>query len=274
MCAIAVARRATPMIRTTRPAAGVVVIAIDRPQRRNALDLNGFRALARAWMAVEDADDVRVSVVTGNGADFCSGADLSSLSGEVAAAARAGDSVAGIWRDIHAAVLRNAPTTKPIICAVEGICFGAGMELAGGTDIRIAEESARFALPEVRHGLVASGGSLARLARQIPYAAAMQLLLTGEPATATRMAELGFLNEVVTPGRARERAIAIARVIASNSPAAVRASKRAVRTGLAVDLEAAYVVEDQISREIMVSLEAVEGARAFAAKRSPSWRLE
>ena len=261
------------MIGTTKPAAGVLMIAIEGQRKRNALDLEAFRALAAAWRALEDSADARVGVVTGNGTDFCSGADLSGIAAEITDAARGGDQAAGIWRDIHGAVLRNVALTKPVVAAVEGICFGAGMELAGATDIRIAGESARFALPEVRHGVIASGGSLARLARQIPYAPAMQILLTGAEVSAARMAELGFVNEVVADGQARDRALAVAGAIADNAPAAVRATKRAVTSGMATDLQAAYAIEDEISREVLLGPEAAEGARAFAAKRPPSWRL-
>jgi enoyl-CoA hydratase len=261
------------VITTTMPVAGVLMIAIDGQRRHNALDLAAFRALAAAWKALEASDEARVGVVTGNGTDFCSGADLSSIGRDIAGAARAGDSGASIWRDIHDAVLRNAALTKPVVSAVEGICFGAGMELVGATDIRIAGESARFALPEVRHGVIASGGSLARLARQIGYAPAMQILLTGTEVSAARMAELGFVNEVVADGQARERALGIAATVAGNAPAAVRATKRAVTSGLASDLEGAYTIEDQISREILRGPEAAEGSRAFAEKRPPSWRL-
>lgn len=261
------------MIVTTKPAAGVLMIAIEGQRRRNALDLEAFRALAAAWRDLEESDEARVGVVTGNGTDFCSGADLSSIASQISAAARSGDSAAGIWRDVHAAVLRNAVMTKPIVSAVEGICFGAGMELAGATDIRIAGESARFALPEVRHGVIASGGSLARLARQIAYAPAMQIVLTGTEVSAARMAALGFVNEVVANGQARERALAVARAVADNAPEAVRATKRAVASGLATDLETAYAIEDRVAREILIGPEAVEGARAFAEKRPPYWRL-
>ena len=131
------------MIATTKPAAGVLMIAIEGQRRRNALDLDAFRALAAAWRDLEESDEARVGVVTGNGTDFCSGADLSSIAAEIAAAARGGHSPAGIWRDVNGAVLRNAAMTKPVVSAVEGICFGAGMELVGATDIRIAGESAR-----------------------------------------------------------------------------------------------------------------------------------
>jgi enoyl-CoA hydratase len=261
------------VITTSRPAPGVLLITIEGTGRRNALDLTAFRALAAAWRELESSADARVGVVTGNGTDFCSGADLSSITPGIAAAVREGQSASSVWGDIHLAVLRDAPLAKPVVAAVEGVCFGAGMEMVGATDIRIAGESARFALPEVRHGVIASGGSLARLARQIPYAHAMQILLTGTEVSPAKLAEFGFLNEVVADGSVRERAIAIAGAIADNAPQAVRATKRAVTLGLGTDLRGAYAIEAQVSREILTGPEATEGARAFAEKRAPSWRL-
>jgi enoyl-CoA hydratase len=249
------------------------MIVMDAKRRRNALDLEAFRVLAAAWRHLELSDDIRVGVVTGDGTDFCSGADLSSIGSGIARAVRAGQSAAGVWGDIHTAVLRNVALAKPVISAVEGICFGAGMELVGATDIRIAGKSARFALPEVRHGVIASGGSLARLPRQIAYAPAMQILLTGAEVSGERMAELGFVSEAVADGQARERALAVARAVADNAPGAVRATKRAVTGGLNGDLAAAYAIEDQVAREVLTGPEAAEGARAFTEKRPPSWRL-
>ena len=249
------------------------MIAIEGTRRRNALDLGGFRELAASWRELERSDDARVGVVTGNGTDFCSGADLVSIGPAITRAVRGGQPAASVWNDIHAAVLRGLALTKPVVSAIDGICFGAGMELVGATDIRIAGESARFALPEVRQGVIASGGSLARLARQIAYAPAMQILLTGAEFSAARMAELAFVNEVVADGGATERALAIAQAIAANGPMAVRATKRAVTSGWGTDLARAYAIENEIARQILTGPEAAEGARAFAGKRPPSWRL-
>jgi enoyl-CoA hydratase len=261
------------VITTANPAPGILLISIEGTRRRNALDLEAFRALAAAWRELERSDDARVGVVTGNGTDFCSGADLSSIGPAITRAVRDGQPAASVWGDIHRAVLRAVALTKPVVAAVEGVCFGAGMELVGATDIRIAGESARFALPEVRHGVIASGGSLVRLPRQIAYGPAMQILLTGSEVSAVRMAELGFVNEVVADGDVRERALAVARAVAANAPMAVRATKRAVTAGLGTDLAGAYAIEDQISREILTGPEAAEGSRAFLGKRPPAWRL-
>ena len=259
------------MITISYPRPGVLLIMIDRPERRNALNLEGFRELGRAWDELEGGD-ARVAVVTGAGGHFSSGADLGSIGTDVARENKAGRGKAA-WDDIRRAVLRDTVLTKPVVSAVEGACFGAGMELVGGTDIRIAARSARFALPEVRHGVVASGGSLARLSRQVPYAAAMEILLTGAEQTADRMMALGYLNHVVDDGASLDRAVEIAQILADNSPVAVTASKVAVARGARVTLAEAYDIETRQEDAVMGGPDAREGARAFVEKRSPSWRL-
>jgi enoyl-CoA hydratase len=146
--------------------------------------------------------------------------------------------------------------------------------MTGGCDLRVAGASARFAAPEVRHGLIASGGTLARLARQIPYATAMQLLLTGQPLAAPRLLELGFLNEIVPDGSAVDRAVELARVVAANSPVAVTTTKKVVSEGTRVTLAEAYALEAKAERDTVRGPDAVEGAKAFLEKRRPSWVLD
>lgn len=263
------------MIDVTGPTSGVVVLTIVRPERRNSLDLEGFRRLAAAWRELDAAPEVRVIVVTGAGADFCSGADLASIGRDMSAAMSAAGGAGGeLWRDVNDAVLRDRRMVTPVVAAVEGICYGAGMELVGATDMRVAGQSARFALPEVRYGLVSSGGTLARLPRQIPYAAAMRMVLTGQPTEAEHMYRLGFVNEVVPDGSALPTAVEFARVIADNSPAAVRAAKRVVQNGFLDNLDAAFALEEAVGREVLAGPDAAEGALAFAEKRAPSWRLD
>lgn len=262
------------MIDVAGPRRGVATVTLERVERRNALDLDGFRRLAAAWRALDVDPEVRVVVVTGTGGDFCSGADLAVISAEMSDAMRAGTSGRELWADLNDAVLRDARLAPPVIAAVEGTCFGAGMELVGATDIRVAAAGARFALPEVQHGVIASGGSLARLARQVSYAAAMQIVLTGTAMDATTMHRLGFVNEVVADGDALNAALEIARQIADNAPAAVRASKQVVRDSLDVGLPEALAREGVAARQILGGAEASEGTRAFIEKRPPAWRLD
>ena len=262
------------MIDVCGPDRGVAVVELRNPGRRNALDLASFRDLAAAWRWLEADEAVRVVVVTGADGDFSSGADLAGISRDMSAAIE-GDSGGGgrAWHDVTDAVLRNVRMTTPVIAAVEGVCYGAGMELVGATDLRVAGASARFALPEVRYGMVASGGSLARLSRQIPYAAAMRLLLTGQAVGAEYLCRIGYVNEVVPDGSARTAALELAAVIADNSPAAVRAVKRVVQGSFTDDLAASYELEDRVGREILAGPDATEGTRAFVEKRPPAWRM-
>ncbi len=235
------------MIDLTRPRPHVALVTLRRPERRNALDLAGFRALAEAWRSIAaNTEEIRVAVVTGE-SGFSSGADLGSFAGDVAAALRGGEPPEQLWGDVHHALLRNIIMPVPVVAAIEGHCLGAGMELVGATDIRIASASAGFALPEVRHGFMASGGSVARLPRQIGYAAAMQVLLTGARFGAERMREWGFVSEVVPDGTALERALEVAEQIAANSPVAVTAIKRAVGEGVRGSLAEAFEVESRVS---------------------------
>lgn len=259
------------MISTSRPFPGVMLVTMDRPERRNALDLEAFRALARAWDDLEQGD-ARVGVVTGGGGHFSSGADLASIGADMVRERKAGGDESA-WADVRRAVLRDTVLAKPVVSAVEGICFGGGMELVGGTDIRVAAQSARFALPEVRYGLIASGGSLARLSRQIPYAAAMEILLTGAEQPADRMLALGYVNHVVDDGTALDRAMVIAKLIAENAPSAVGVVKSVVSAGARVSLAEAYQLEATAETDVLARPDAREGPRAFIERRPPSWRL-
>ncbi|WP_051684244.1 enoyl-CoA hydratase/isomerase family protein [Blastococcus sp. URHD0036] len=235
------------MIETSRPLPGVIQVTLHRPERRNALTVAGFRELAAAWHEVAGSG-ARVCVVTG-GADFSSGADLASFADDLrAAAGREGGRE--VWAAVHAAVLRDTDLAVPVVAAVEGFCMGAGMELVGATDVRIAGESAVFALPEVTHGFIAGGGSVARLPRQIGYAAAMQVLLTGARFSAVEMRDRGFVSEVVPDGTALARALEVAGQIAANDPRAVAAVKRVVAETMRGSLADAHAAETREFRAL------------------------
>ena len=178
--------------------AHVVTITINRPEARNSLDMAHFRDLAHAWAAFRDDADAWVAVVTGVGCDFCTGADLKKFIPELTGDLPRPD---GWNRDdaIHA-VLHRFPIYKPIIAAVNGTCVAGGAELLGCTDIRVAVPEARFAVMEPKRGLFAGGGSTVRLPRQMPYALAMELLLTADMVDAQRALEMGLINRVVSAG--------------------------------------------------------------------------
>ena len=260
------------------PEAGhLLVITIDRPQRKNAMDLHHFRDLARAWRDFRDDDDLWVAIITGTDGCFMAGADLKDyvpqitrLSEEIAAGEV--DEIDGCkLSDGTEAVLRNVKLYKPIIAAIDGPCVAGGMEMLGGVDIRVATPRATFGVLEPKRGLFAGGGTTARLPRQLPYAAAMEFLLTADVFPAQRALELGLLNEIVEPDQLMEAARSWAHRILVNGPLAVRATKESVVRGLSGTLRDAYKIESEISGVVFQSDDAKEGPTAFAEKREPKW---
>jgi enoyl-CoA hydratase/carnithine racemase len=256
----------------------VARITIDRPEARNALDLHHFRDLAGAWRRFRDDPEDWVAIVTGVPGQFMTGADLKTYIPQITdlqQQIQAGDvdEIDGCrLRDGTDAVLRSLRIYKPIIAAVDGPCVAGGMEMLGGTDIRIATARATFGVMEPRRGLFAGGGTTVRLPRQLAYPAAMEFLLTAEAFPAARARELGLLNEIVPEAELADRALDWARRITVNAPLAVQATKESVLRGLAVDQRTAYEIEDELAGRVFSSEDAREGPRAFAEKRDPVWR--
>ena len=173
----------------------IVTITINRPETRNSLDMEHFRDLAHAWAAFRDDADAWVAVITGVGRDFCTGADLKKFIPELTGDLPQPEG----WNKTDAihAVLHRFPVYKPIVAAVNGTCVAGGFEMLTSTDIRVAVPDARFAVMEPKRGLFAGGGTTVRLPRQIPYAFAMELLLTADMVDAERALAMGLLNQVV-----------------------------------------------------------------------------
>ncbi len=250
--------------------AHIATITINRPETRNSLDMEHFRDLAHAWAEFRDDTSAWVAVITGVGQDFCTGADLKKFIPELT-----GDlpQPEGWNKDdaIHA-VLHRFPVYKPIIAAVNGTCVAGGFEMLSSTDIRVAVPAARFAVMEPKRGLFAGGGSTVRLPRQMPYALAMELLLTADMVDAERALAMGLINRVVPPERLMDTAYDYAERIAANAPLAVFATKQSAVEGLALDLASAYDNETRHSDRVFETGDAKEGPRAFAEKRPPRWR--
>jgi len=248
----------------------IVTITINRPETRNSLDMEHFRDLANAWAKFRDDASAWVAVVTGVGRDFCTGADLKKFIPELT-----GDlpQPEGWNKDdaIHA-VLHRFPVYKPIVAAVNGVCVAGGFEMLGCTDIRVAVPEARFAVMEPKRGLFAGGGSTVRLPRQIPYALAMELLLTADMVDAQRALAMGLINRIVAADQLMDVAYDYAERIAANAPLAVYATKQSAVEGLALDLESAYANETRHSDRVFETEDAKEGPRAFAEKRTPRWQ--
>ncbi|WP_151639268.1 crotonase/enoyl-CoA hydratase family protein [Noviherbaspirillum aerium] len=246
----------------TRTEGAVLIMTLNRPEARNAVNQALAEALAQA-LARYDADPtLRIAVLTGAGGSFCAGMDLKAFTrGERPSVSGAG--FAGIV---------ERPPAKPLIAAVEGYAVAGGFEIALSCDLIVAAENARFALPEVRCGLVAAAGGLLRLPRRLPYHLAMELALTGDTIDAPRAASLGLVNRIAPPGEALAAALKLAEAIAENAPLAVMASKRIIVESGSWPTESLFSRQAAIVDPVVKSEDAQEGARAFAEKRAPLWR--
>jgi enoyl-CoA hydratase len=249
----------------------VVTLTLNRPEARNAFGAEMLVRLADAWDLVDGDDDVRAVILTGSGGHFCAGADLKAMAGGFGAdewtARLAAD------RELHwKALLRSHRLRKPLIAAVEGTAVAGGTEILQTTDVRIAGESARFGLTEGRWGLFPLGGSTVRLRRQIPYTAAMDLLLTGRTVLAPEAQRLGLIGRVVPDGQALAEARRVAAQIAENGPLAVQAMKRSVQETEGLPEREALARELEIGWPILATDDAREGPRAFLEKRKPDFK--
>ncbi|HVB41643.1 MAG TPA: crotonase/enoyl-CoA hydratase family protein [Streptosporangiaceae bacterium] len=247
----------------------VLIVTMNRPQARNALSGPMMALMREAWDEVDANPDIRVAVLTGAGGAFCAGADLKAMT-----ASHPGDSFKDPGMDLSVidALLKGRRLTKPLIAAVEGAAIAGGTEILQATDIRIAGAGAKFGISEARWGLFPLGGSAVRLVRQIPYAIAADLLLTGRHITAAQAQQIGLIGEVVPDGQALSRALEVAALIAANGPLAVQAILRTIRETEGMPENEAFAVESRIGMEVFKSADAKEGPRAFAEKRSPQFR--
>lgn len=241
---------------------GVAVITLDRPEVRNAVDRPTAEAIASALDELEATDDIEVGVLTGAGGMFSAGMDLKAFSatGERPVSGRRG-----------AFGIVERPPVKPLIAAVEGKALGGGFEIALACDLIVAATDAQFGLPEVKRGLVAAAGGVLRLPRRIPRGIAMEMVLTGEPISAQRAAELGLVNRVVPAGHTFDHATTLAAAIAANAPLAVRTGKRLVDESVDWPLAEAFTRQAPHTDTVRSSKDAEEGAKAFTEKRPPIW---
>jgi enoyl-CoA hydratase len=252
----------------------VAVVTLNRPDARNAINPEVAVRLADAWDTVKNDERVRVAVLTGTGSAFCAGADLGQLIPMMSGTRKPENE----WDErvlkepgiTSRALLRNFDTEKPVIAAINGHAIAGGMEIVQGTDIRVAVPAAKFGVQEVKWAIFPAGGSTVRLPVQLPYAKAMELLLTGDLISAEEALSLGFLNYVTDDimGKAME----IAEKIAANGPLAVKAIRRSVKECLGKPEQEALKIESQISGPVFQTEDAKEGPRAFMEKRKPSYQ--
>lgn len=245
----------------------VVIITMNRPEKKNALSPTMLVGLADAYSYVDGTDDVRAAILTGAGGTFSSGMDL------VAANQPRSEYVERRMTEtpnLHwKALLRDYRCTKPMIAAVEGYAVAGGTEMLQGTDIRIAGEGAIFGVWEAKRGLFPLGGSACRLPRQIPYTVAMDILLSARPVTAEEALRVGLIGRVVPDGMALSVARGVADQVAACGPLSTKAILRTWRETEHLSDAEAMRHQDPIGWEVFASDDAKEGPRAFAEKRKP-----
>ena len=250
----------------------VLVVTINRPEKRNAVNAEVLCGLRDAWRELDANEALRVAILTGAGGNFCAGMDLGVIGKLTSGAPPEDEHEARLKEDasiIFDGWLKTYRPGKPVIAAVEGFALAGGTEILQGTDIRVAAESARFGVTEVQRALFPMAGSTVRLPRQIPYTVALEMLLTGESYTAAQCRAFGLIGHVVPDGQALAKARAIAERIAANGPLAVRAILQAVRETAGLPEAQAFEKEMALGLPVFASKDAREGPRAFLEKRAP-----
>jgi enoyl-CoA hydratase len=241
---------------------GVQIITINRPEAKNALNGAVAQGIADAVDELDESDDLQVGVLTGAGGTFCAGMDLKAfLRGETPTVGKRG--LGGITQ---------APPRKPLIGAVEGWAVAGGFELLLACDMVVAARTSKFGVPEVKRGLVAGAGAAMLLSQRIPQAIALELLLTGDPITAERAAELGLVNRLTPEGGALDGAVELGQAIAANGPLAVAITKQIARSSSDWTFAEGWKNQNRLMEPVFTSEDAREGATAFAEKRPPVWK--
>ncbi|WP_370060952.1 crotonase/enoyl-CoA hydratase family protein [Mycobacterium sp. MAA66] len=237
-----------------------LVITINRPDQRNAVNRAVSQGLADAMDELDGEAGLSVGILTGAGGNFCAGMDLKAFAkGEFPAVEGR-----GLGFTEH-------PPRKPLIAAVEGFALAGGTEVVLATDLVVAAKGAKFGIPEVKRGLVAGGGGLLRLPKRIPYQKALELALTGDSFTAEQGAEWGFVNVLTETGAALDGAIALAERITANGPLAVAVTKEILVQGTEWSADEMWRKQLELMSPVFASNDAKEGAVAFAEKRAPVW---
>jgi enoyl-CoA hydratase len=244
-----------------RPSAGVALVRINRPQARNALNLEVRHLLAQYLGQLGEDESVQCIVLTGNAQAFAAGADIKEMA-DLGAIEMLQRGITKLWRTIS-----SCP--KPVIAAVNGYALGGGCELAMTCDIIIAGESAKFGQPEVRIGIIPGGGGTQRLTRAIGKYKTLRYVLTGDLFTAREASDMGLVSEVVPDAEVEKRALAMAQQIAELPPLAIQLTKEAVLRGMDASLDTGLALEAKSIQLLFASQDKREGMAAFIEKRKP-----
>ena len=252
---------AAPAVLTERRD-GTLVITINRPEVRNAIDAAAAQGIADALDALDADDTLTAGILQGAGGFFCAGMDLGAfVKGE------------SPWvGDRGFAGIAQRGARKPLIAAIEGFAVAGGLEIALSCDLIVAAEGARMGIPEVKRSLVAAGGALLRLPRRMPYHVVMELALTGDPMPAERFHAFGVVNRLTAPGGALDGALELAGALAGNGPLALAASKQILMVQDDWSSDEMWARQGEIAGPVLGSDDAREGATAFKERREPVWR--
>lgn len=241
---------------------GVLVITINRPEVRNAVNGAVAEGIAGALDTLDADVDLQLGILTGAGGFFCAGMDLGAfVKGE-----------SPWFGDRGFAGIAQRSARKPLIAAIEGFAVAGGFEVALACDLIVAAEGAKLGIPEAKRSLVAAGGALLHLPKRMPYHAVMELALTGDPWPAERFHALGVVNRLAAPGSAVDEALTLAAAIVKNGPLALAASKEIVQKQFDWSAAEQWAKQGEIAGPVMTSADAREGASAFKEKRDPVWQ--
>jgi len=244
----------------------VLLVGLNRPQKRNAFDLSMFESIGRAWADLDGDDALRCGVLFAHGDHFTGGLDLAEWSPVFAAGKFPVPEGAIDPLGLFGRVLR-----KPVVSAVQGVCFTLGIELMLATDVRVAARNTRFAMLEVRRGIYPVGGATIRMPREMGWGNAMRWLLTGDEFGAEEALRTGLVQEVVEPGKQLERAVELAEKIAAQAPLGVRAALASSRIAIDDEAEAAARMLPDLG-PILASEDAREGLQSFLERRAARFK--
>jgi enoyl-CoA hydratase len=241
---------------------GVLVITLNRPAVRNAVNAAVAKGIADALDELDADADLKLGILTGAGGFFCAGMDLGAfVKGE-----------SPWYGDRGFAGIAQRGARKPLIAAIEGFAVAGGFEVALACDLIVAAEGAKLGIPEAKRSLIAAGGALLHLPKRMPYHAVMELALTGDPWPAERFHELGVVSRIAPAGGALDAALELAAAIVRNGPLALAASKEIIQKQYDWTAPEQWARQGEIAGPVMGSQDAREGASAFKEKRDPVWQ--
>ncbi|HWJ51560.1 MAG TPA: crotonase/enoyl-CoA hydratase family protein [Solirubrobacteraceae bacterium] len=240
----------------------VLLITLNRPAVRNAVNAALAAGVAGALDELDADDGLSAGVLTGAGGFFCAGMDLGAfVKGESA------------WfGDRGFAGITQRASRKPLIAAIEGFAVAGGMEIALSCDLIVAAKGAKMGIPEAKRSLVAAGGALLRMPRRMPYHVVMELALTGDVLPAERFHDFGLVNRIAEPGTAVDTALELAATLAKNGPLALIATKQILQEQFDWSSDEMWEKQGAISGPVFASEDAKEGSSAFKEKRDPVWK--